>query len=152
MLESTDDTNTLLAAIIDSSDDAIISKTLDGIVTSWNRGAEIIFGYKAAEAIGQHITLIIPLERHSEENEVLSRIRRGEKLEHFETVRQAKYGRKVYIWLTVSPVEMLAVELLAPQRLPATSRIAKGGRGARAAGDSGTGSSPKRRRGQSAEG
>jgi PAS domain S-box-containing protein len=83
MPELNDETTALLAAIIDSSDDAIISKTLDGIVTSWNRGAEIIFGYRAVEAIGQHITLIIPLDRHSEEKEVLSRIRRGEKLDHF---------------------------------------------------------------------
>src|SRR3984957_5743470 len=102
--ESDDRTSALLAAIVDSSDDAIVSKTLEGIVTSWNRGAEKIFGYSAAEAIGQHITFIIPVERHPEENDVLARIRRGEKLEHFETVRQAKDGRKVHISLTVSPV------------------------------------------------
>jgi PAS domain S-box-containing protein len=103
--ESDDRTSALLAAIVDSSDDAIVSKTLEGIVTSWNRGAEKIFGYSAAEAIGQHITFIIPVERHPEENDVLARIRRGEKLEHFETVRQAKDGRKVHISLTVSPVK-----------------------------------------------
>ena len=94
----------LLAAIIDSSDDAIVSKTLEGIITSWNRGAEEIFGYSAAEAVGQHITLIIPPERHAEEDDVLAHIRRGEKIDHFETVRQAKDGRKVDISLTVSPV------------------------------------------------
>ncbi|MGH7933394.1 MAG: PAS domain S-box protein, partial [Candidatus Binataceae bacterium] len=81
-----------------------MSKTLDGIITSWNPGAEKIFGYTAAEAIGQHITLIIPPQYHAEENEVLARIRRGEKVDHFETVRQAKDGRKINISLTVSPI------------------------------------------------
>ena len=104
MPESNDATTSLLAAIVDSSDDAIVSKTLDGIITSWNRGAEKIFGYSAEEAIGQHITLIIPTARHGEENDVLARVRRGEKLDHFETVRQAKDGREVHISLTVSPV------------------------------------------------
>jgi PAS domain S-box-containing protein len=77
-----DETLALLAAIVDSSDDAIVSKTLDGIITSWNRGAEQIFGYTAEEAIGQHITLIIPRERHPEEDMVLDRIRRGIKIDH----------------------------------------------------------------------
>jgi PAS domain S-box-containing protein len=94
----------LLAAIVDSSDDAIVSKTLDGIITSWNRGAERIFGYTAEEATGQHIKLIIPLERHPEEDNVLAQIRRGEKVDHFQTVRQAKDGRRLDISLTVSPV------------------------------------------------
>jgi PAS domain S-box-containing protein len=94
-----------LAAIIDSSDDAIVSKTLDGIITSWNRGAEEMFGYSAAEAIGQHITLIIPPERHAEEANILARLRRGEKIDHFETVRQTKDGRKLDISLTVSPIK-----------------------------------------------
>ena len=93
-----------LAAIVDSSDDAIVSKTLDGIITSWNRGAEQLFGYTATEAIGQHIFLIIPDDRRAEEQEVLARLRRGEKVDHFETVRQAKDGRRISISLTVSPV------------------------------------------------
>ena len=100
-----DATSALLAAIIDSSDDAIVSKTLEGVISSWNRGAEKMFGYSAAEAIGQSIKLIIPLERHAEEDDVLAHIRRGEKIDHFETVRQAKDGRKVDISLTVSPVK-----------------------------------------------
>jgi PAS domain S-box-containing protein len=99
-----DETTSLLAAIVDSSDDAIVSKTLEGIITSWNRGAEKVFGYSAAEAIGQPITLIIPPERHGEEANVLAHIRRGEKIDHFETVRQTKDGRKINISLTVSPV------------------------------------------------
>jgi len=99
-----DELRALLAAIVDSSDDAIVSKTLDGIITSWNRGAEKLFGYTAAEAIGQHILLIIPEERHAEEDDVLARLRRGERIDHFETERQTKDGRRVPISLTVSPL------------------------------------------------
>jgi PAS domain S-box-containing protein len=99
------ETRERLAAIINSSDDAIISKTLDGIITSWNRGAEVLFGYSAAEATGQHITLIIPPERHAEEDSILARLRRGEKIDHFETVREAKDGRRLDISLTVSPIK-----------------------------------------------
>src|SRR2546425_8596630 len=76
-----------LAAIVESSDDVIISKTLDGVITSWNGAAERLFGWTAAEAIGQHITLIVPDDRRAEENEVLARLRRGERVDHFETVR-----------------------------------------------------------------
>jgi PAS domain S-box-containing protein len=93
-----------LAAIVESSDDAIISKTLEGIITSWNRGAEEIFGFSAAEAVGRPITMIIPADRIGEEVEVLARLRRGEKIDHFETVRQAKDGRLLDISLTVSPI------------------------------------------------
>ncbi|WP_271575756.1 PAS domain S-box protein [Bradyrhizobium sp. CCBAU 11361] len=94
-----------LASIIESSDDAIVSKNLDGIITSWNSGAERIFGYSAAEAIGQPITLVIPQDRQSEEREILTRIRRGERIEHFETVRQRKNGSLIVVSLTVSPVK-----------------------------------------------
>src|SRR5688572_17415627 len=93
-----------LAAIVDSSDDAIVSKTLDGIITSWNGAAERLFGYSAAEAIGRSIFLIIPDDRRAEESDVLARLRRGEKIDHFETVRQAKDGRRIPISLTVSPI------------------------------------------------
>ncbi|HEY3158836.1 MAG TPA: PAS domain S-box protein [Vicinamibacterales bacterium] len=93
-----------LAAIVDSSDDAIVGKTLDGVITSWNRAAERLFGYSAGEAIGQHIFLIIPDDRHAEEDFVLSRFRLGEKIEHFETVRRAKDGRLIPVSLTVSPI------------------------------------------------
>jgi PAS domain S-box-containing protein len=94
-----------LASIVESSDDAIVSKSLDGIVTSWNRGAERIFGYTAAEMIGQPITLVIPQDRHSEEREILTRIRRGERIDHYETVRQRKNGSLIIVSLTVSPVK-----------------------------------------------
>jgi PAS domain S-box-containing protein len=93
-----------LAAIVSSSDDAIISKTLDGTVTSWNAGATNIFGYEAYEMIGQSITRIIPTELHEEERQILMRLQRGERLQHFETVRVAKDGRHVDISLTVSPL------------------------------------------------
>ncbi len=94
-----------LRALIDSSDDAIISKTLDGVITFWNRGAERIFGWTAAEAVGRHITLIIPEERHAEAAEVLARIRRGERVDHFETIRVARNGHRLNISLTVSPIK-----------------------------------------------
>ncbi len=94
-----------LAAIVASSDDVIVSKTLDGIITSWNPAAERILGYTAAEAIGKHIRLIIPPERWAEEDDVLAHIRRGERVDHFETVRRAKDGRLLNISLTVSPVK-----------------------------------------------
>lgn len=94
----------VLAAIVASSDDAIVSKTLDGVITSWNTGAERIFGYRADEAIGQHITMIIPPELHGEEAEIIARIRRGERVDHFETVRVTKDGQRLDISLTVSPV------------------------------------------------
>ena len=94
----------LLSAIVDSSHDAIVSKTLDGVVTSWNRTAEELFGYSAAEAVGRNITMIIPAELRSEEDYVLGCIRRGQKVEHFETIRQAKDGHRLNISLTVSPI------------------------------------------------
>ena len=107
MIESTApfDVATHLAAIIASSDDAIVSKTLEGIITSWNPGAQRIFGYTAEEAVGQSIRLIIPKVRWAEEDDVLARVGRGERVDHFETVRRAKDGRIVNISLTVSPVK-----------------------------------------------
>lgn len=99
-----DELRALLAAIVDSSDDAIVSKTLEGVITSWNRGAEQLFGYPAAEAVGQSIFLIIPEDRKAEEEDVLARLRRGEKVDHFETVRRRKDGSEVHISLTVSPI------------------------------------------------
>jgi PAS domain S-box-containing protein len=94
----------LLAAIVDSSDDAIVSKDLDGVITSWNKSAERLFGYTPEEAIGQHITLIVPWERRSEEEEILRRLARGERVNHFETVRRHKDGTNVDVSLTISPI------------------------------------------------
>ncbi len=94
----------MLAAIIDSSVDAIISKTLNGIITSWNHGAETILGYTEKDAIGQHITMLIPEDRKQEEEEIISRIRRGERVEHFETIRKRKDGTLIHASITVSPI------------------------------------------------
>jgi len=94
----------LLAAIVASSDDAIVSKTLEGRILSWNAGAERIFGYTAAEAIGQPITMIIPPEHHAEERRILDQVRQGNRVDHFDTIRVTKDGRRIAISLTVSPV------------------------------------------------
>jgi len=94
-----------LASIVESSDDAIVSKNLDGLVTSWNTGAERIFGHSAVEAIGRPITIIIPEDRQDEERDILTRIRRGERVDHFETVRQRKDGSLITVSLTISPVK-----------------------------------------------
>ncbi len=95
----------LLAAIVDSSDDAIVSKNLHGIISSWNRGAERLFGYSATEAIGQHITLIIPREHRDEEIMIVERLKRGERVDHFETSRVRKDGTMLDVSLTISPVK-----------------------------------------------
>ena len=93
-----------LAAIVESSDDAIVSKSLDGRIQSWNAGAARIFGHTAEEAVGQSITLIIPPELHAEERQILQKVRRGERVEHFDTIRVTKDGRRIAISLTVSPI------------------------------------------------
>jgi PAS domain S-box-containing protein len=94
-----------LAAIVDSSDDAIVGKDLNSIITSWNKGAERIFGYSAEEMIGTSIMRLIPPDRQAEEEEILSRIRRGERYDHFETIRVTKDGRQLHVSLAISPVK-----------------------------------------------
>ncbi len=94
-----------LAAIVESSDDAIISKTLDGIITSWNCGAEKLFGYSAQECIGKSMLMLFPPERISEEPEILARIRQGEGVDHFETVRMRKDGKLIDVSATISPLK-----------------------------------------------
>jgi two-component system, chemotaxis family, CheB/CheR fusion protein len=94
-----------LAAIVESSDDAIISKDLNGVITSWNHGAEQLFGYRDSEIIGKPITLLIPPDRHDEEAVILPRIRRGKRIEHYETVRRRKDGSLLDISLSVSPIK-----------------------------------------------
>ena len=108
-----------IGAVVESSDDAIVSKNLDGIITTWNRGAERLFNYTAEEAIGQPITMIIPQDRLDEERMILARIRRGERIVHFETVRQRKHGGLISISLTVSPVKN------AEGRIVGASKIAR---------------------------
>jgi len=94
----------VLAAIVESSDDAIVSKDLNGIVATWNRGAEKLFGYQAHEVVGNSITMLFPAELQDEEVRILARIKRGERIEHFETVRQRKDGSRIQVSLTVSPI------------------------------------------------
>jgi len=94
-----------LASIVEFSDDAIVSKNLDGIITSWNKGAERLFGYLAEEAVGKSVTILIPPERLGEETEILERIRRGDRIEHYETVRRRKDGGLIDVSLTISPME-----------------------------------------------
>jgi diguanylate cyclase (GGDEF)-like protein/PAS domain S-box-containing protein len=108
-----------LGSIVESSDDAIISKNLDGIITSWNKGAERVFGYTVEEAIGKPITILIPADRRDEERMILERIKRGERIEHFETVREHKLGSSVLVSLTISPVKN------ADGRIAGASKIAR---------------------------
>jgi PAS domain S-box-containing protein len=104
-IDITEQQSRYLGSIVESSDDAIVSKNLDGVITSWNRGAERVFGYTAEEAIGQPITIVIPLDRQDEERTILTRIRRGERIDHFETIRQRKHGSRIAVSLTISPVK-----------------------------------------------
>src|SRR5579859_7077240 len=97
--------NSHLAAIVESSEDAIASKDLNGVITSWNKSAERLFGYTAEEIIGQPVMLIIPPEFHDDEPRILGKIRAGERIEHFETVRVHKNGRRINVSLTVSPIK-----------------------------------------------
>ena len=94
----------LLAAIIDSSDDIIVSKTLSGIITSWNKGAERVLGYSAEEVIGKHVSMLMPPDALEDTDKILTRIRRGEKVDHYETKRRRKDGTIIDVSLTVSPV------------------------------------------------
>src|SRR5262245_53421412 len=96
--------SSLLAAIVESSDDAIISKDLQGTITSWNCGAERIFGYKAREVIGGPISIIVPPEKGGEEAEILRKIAHGERIDHFESVRVRKDGQRVEVLITLSPL------------------------------------------------
>jgi len=118
--------NALLSSIVTSSDDAIVSKTLDGIVTSWNPAAERMFGYTAEEMIGKSIRTIIPEDRQAEEDFVLGQIRSGNKVDHFETIRQAKDGRLINISLTVSPIKTVTGEIVGASKIARdiTARLA----------------------------
>jgi len=98
------DPRELLASIVDSSHDAIISKTINGVITSWNRGAEALFGYRADEAIGKPITLLIPEDRLEEEPAIIAKLRAGLQVDHFDTVRRRKDGSFIDISLTISPI------------------------------------------------
>jgi two-component system sensor kinase FixL len=107
----------LLAQLVQSSDDAIISKTLDGTITSWNPSAERIFGYSAREAIGRHISFIFPSDRLAEEDELMTRLKAGERVDHYETVRLAKGGREVTVSLSVAPIRDRSGEIVGASKI-----------------------------------
>jgi len=107
----------LLASIVDSSGDAIVSKTLEGVITSWNTGAERLFGYTANEAIGQHISMVIPLDRRDEETSILSRLSQGERIEHFDTIRLRKDGTVLEVSLSISPVRDAAGKIIGASKI-----------------------------------
>jgi PAS domain S-box-containing protein len=107
----------LLASIVDSSDDAIISKTLEGVITSWNAGAERLFGYTAKEAIGQHISMIIPRDRLDEETRILTRLNQGGRIDHFDTIRVRKDGTTLDISLSISPVRDAAGKIIGASKI-----------------------------------
>ncbi len=106
-----------LAAIVESSDDAIISKDLCGVIKSWNAGAERLFGYAAGEIIGKHVTILIPAERRDEEDLIISRVRNGQRVDHFDTVRRRKDGRTVPISLTVSPIRNASGKVIGASKI-----------------------------------
>jgi len=124
-----------MAAIVESSDDAIISKDLNGIIATWNQGAERIFGYTPEEAIGKSVTMLLPPERYNEEPEILHRIRNGQRIDHYETTRRRKDGTLVDISLTISPIKdadgrvigasKIARDITARKRADAELRAAK---------------------------
>jgi PAS domain S-box-containing protein len=107
----------LLAAIVDSCEDAIVSKTLEGVITSWNAGAERLFGYTASEAVGRHISLIIPVDRRDEETVIIERIKQGERIEHFDTVRMRKDKTALDIALTISPVRDASGKIIGASKI-----------------------------------
>lgn len=106
-----------LAAIIESSEDAIISKTLEGMITSWNKAAERVFGYSESETLGKHISLIIPNERIAEEDVIISKIKNKESIDHFETIRLTKYGKRIPISLTISPIRNKQGEVIGASKI-----------------------------------
>jgi PAS domain S-box-containing protein len=113
----TDEALAHMAAVVDSADDAILSKTLDGIVKSWNGGAARIFGYSAQEMVGRPIITIIPPELHHEEAEILAKIRAGKRVEHYVTTRVAKDGTRKRIAITVSPVRNAAGQIIGASKI-----------------------------------
>ncbi|QIE57303.1 PAS domain S-box protein [Pikeienuella piscinae] len=116
-MDSPENLKEYLAAIVENSDDAIITKNLDSIIQTWNRSAEHMFGFTAEEAIGQPITILIPDDRHHEEMDIIARLRRGERIRHFETVRRRKDGCVVPISLTVSPVRNASGDVIGASKI-----------------------------------
>ncbi len=112
-----EETRLLLGAIVDSSDDAIISKDIGGRITSWNQGAERLYGYTAAEAVGKSIMIVVPPDRQEEEREILTRLQRGERVDHYETIRRRKDGDQVDVSLTISPLRNRQGEIIGVSKI-----------------------------------
>src|SRR6266404_895633 len=110
--QSADERTALLASIVDYSDDAIIAKTPNGVITSWNRGAELIYGYASGEIVGQPMSTLMHPDRPDEMDVILARIRHGERVEHYETMRVRKDGKTIFVSLTVSPIYDSSGELI----------------------------------------
>lgn len=113
----TDETRMRLAAIVESSDDAIISKDLDGIITSWNAGAKRLFGYEAEEIVGHSVMRLIPRERHAEEPMILARLRAGQRVEHYESKRRRKNGELIDVSLTISPIRDVTGKVIGASKI-----------------------------------
>jgi len=107
----------LFSAVVESSKDAIIAEALDGTITAWNKAAEDLFGYSAAEAVGQHISIIVPPNRRGEENDILARVGQGEAIDHYETQRLHKDGRGVDVSLSISPIRSAAGEIVGASKI-----------------------------------
>jgi two-component system sensor kinase FixL len=116
-ISSREDADRLLSQIVQSSDDAILSKTLDGTIMSWNKAAERIFGYTAAEAVGQHISLLIPPERLAEEDNIIAKLKAGENIDHFRTIRRSKSGVDIDVSISVSPVRDAAGHIFGASKI-----------------------------------
>lgn len=116
-MDTAENLNEYMAAIIESSDDAIITKDLQGIIRTWNPSAERLFGYTAEEAVGQSVLMLIPEERQHEEADIIARLRRGERIEHFETLRRRKNGTLLPISLTISPVRNASGEVIGASKI-----------------------------------
>src|SRR3954471_22569646 len=121
----------LLGSIVDSSDDAIASKDLNGIITSWNKAAERIFGYAAQEIIGRPINILIPSDRQDEEPSILDRIRRGIRIEHFETVRRRKDGKLIDVSVSISPIRDMKGQIVGASKVARDITDRKAGEQAR---------------------
>jgi two-component system sensor histidine kinase VicK len=115
------------AAIVESSDDAIIAKTLNGVISAWNAAAERMFGYTEHEAIGQPITMIIPQDLYDEEHDILRRLRAGERVDHYETVRLTKTGERIDVSLTISPLRDPAGRIIGCSKIARDIRKAQAG-------------------------
>jgi len=107
----------LLAAIVDSAKDAIVSKTLDGVITSWNESAERLFGYSASEAVGRHISLIVPVDRRDEEKVIIEKIKRGGHIQNFDTVRVCKSNKRIDCSMTISPIRDASGKIIGASKI-----------------------------------